>query len=66
MSQIANRAEQMIMSESYSKLKLRMRPLMRPGFRKPITKKVSWSDKLITEYIVDPEVRMTEFVYNKV
>ena len=59
MSQLANRAELMILCET-GHLKLRMRPLMRPGIRKPKIKNVSWSDQLITEYIIYPEIRMTE------
>jgi len=64
MSQLANRTELMIISESNPKLKLRMKPLMRPGFRKPKIKKVSWSDKLITEYILAPEILMTDIACN--
>jgi hypothetical protein len=60
MSQLANRAEQMILSESMSMSKLKLKPLMKPGLRKPRSKKVSWSDKLITEYIVCSEMIMTE------
>ena len=55
MSQLANRAELMILCETFP-LKIRRRPLMRPGIRKPKVKKVSWSDKLITEYIIYPEI----------
>ena len=62
MSQLANRVEQMILSESMSMSmpKLKLKPLMKPGLRKPRTKKVSWSDNLITEYIVCSEMIMTE------
>jgi hypothetical protein len=59
MSQLANRAELMILSET-GPLKIRRRPLMRPGFHKPRVKKVSWSNQLITEYIIYPEMLMTE------
>jgi len=59
MSQLANRAELMVLSETFP-LKIRRRPLMRPGFRKPRVKKVSWSDKIITEYIIYPEILITD------
>jgi len=61
MSQLANRAELMIMCESKPMLKLHMSPLLipSPGFQ-PGSKKVSWSDKLITEYIVAPEILRVE------
>lgn len=48
MSQLAN---QMILSEPEpqinDKLNHKLKPLMKPGIRKPRTKKVSWSDNLI-------------------
>jgi|LauGreDrversion4_2_1035121.scaffolds.fasta_scaffold198846_2 hypothetical protein len=75
MSQLANHAELMILSESKPTFKLHMKPLMRPGFRKPKVKKVSWSEKLITEHIVSStyddipivvhkEYRLKNCVYN--
>ena len=67
MSQLTNRTDQMIV-ESNPKLKLPMRPLMRPlmrpGLRKPRSKKVSWSDNLITEYIFTNEILMSDVVYD--
>ena len=59
MSQLANRAELMIMCET-GPFKILRRPLMRPGIRKPRVKKVSWSDNLITEHIIYPEILMTD------
>jgi hypothetical protein len=71
MSQLANRTDQMIV-ESNPKLKPPMRPLMRPrmrhlmkpGFRKPRSKKVSWSDNLITEYIFTNEILKSDVEHN--
>lgn len=62
MSQLANRAEQMILSESNPKHPFKpvkvtkLKPLMKPGLRKPKIKKVSWSDNLTVEYAMNLEI----------
>lgn len=58
MSQLVNRAEQMILSESNMKQPnpFKLKPLMKPGLRKPRIKKVSWSDNLTVEYAMNLEI----------